>query len=79
MEMLETYVCHASQVRRHPATDGEVRALCGDLQVLGRSEFKALLRWRTALRKALGADIDPEGAEAKAEAKAKGGKGGLCC
>ena len=29
----------------HPATDGEIRTLLADLQVLGRSEFKALLKW----------------------------------
>ncbi len=44
-------------MRRHAATTGEVRALCGDLQVLGRTEFKALLRWRLALRKALAAEL----------------------
>ena len=29
----------------HPATNAEVRALAADLQVLGRSEFKQLLKW----------------------------------
>ena len=32
-------------VEKHPATVEEVKALCGDLQVLGRSEFKQLLKW----------------------------------
>ena len=40
----------AAAVRDHPATNAEVRALCGDLKVLGRSEFKALLRWRLKVR-----------------------------
>lgn len=35
----------AAAVRRHPATNAEIRQLCTDLQVLGRSEFKALLKW----------------------------------
>ena len=35
----------AAAVRSHPATTAEIRQLCGDLQVLGRSEFKALLKW----------------------------------
>lgn len=32
-------------ILKHPATNAEVKALVNDLQVLGRSEFKALLRW----------------------------------
>jgi AdoMet-dependent rRNA methyltransferase SPB1 len=32
-------------VRSHKATTAEVRILLKDLQVLGRSEFKQLLRW----------------------------------
>ncbi|KAL6765538.1 FtsJ-like methyltransferase-domain-containing protein [Haematococcus lacustris] len=43
----------ADAVRRSAATTLEVRALCGDLQVLGRTEFKSLLRWRLAVRKEL--------------------------
>jgi AdoMet-dependent rRNA methyltransferase SPB1 len=35
----------AAFVRGHPATSAEIRALCADLQVLGRSEFKQLLKW----------------------------------
>ena len=35
----------AAAVAAHPATTAEVRALCADLQVLGRSEFKQLLKW----------------------------------
>eukprot|EP00892_Ulva_mutabilis_P005880 jgi/Ulvmu1/3664/UM017_0078.1 len=34
-------------------TDTEIRALCADVQVLGRSEFKQLLRWRMKMRKVL--------------------------
>ena len=31
--------------RSHPDTTTEIRTLLGDLQVLGRSEFKLLLKW----------------------------------
>ena len=47
----------AAKVRSHPATSAEIRTLCKDLQVLGRSEFKQLLRWRLAVRKALKGDL----------------------
>ena len=35
----------AAFVEEHPATVAEIKALCLDLQVLGRSEFKQLLKW----------------------------------
>lgn len=35
----------AELARSHASTDDEVRLLCSDLQVLGRSEFKQLIRW----------------------------------
>ena len=35
----------AAYVQAHPATSAEIRRLCQDLQVLGRGEFKALLKW----------------------------------
>lgn len=50
-------MCARAQVRRCAATTAEVRALVGDLQVLGRTEFKALLKFRAAVRKALGEDL----------------------
>lgn len=53
-------------------------ALCSDLQVLGRSEFKQLLRWRLVLRKALapllGVAAAGEGAGGGGSAK-RGGRG----
>lgn len=33
-----------------PATTSEIVANCEDLKVLGKGDFKALLKWRTALR-----------------------------
>lgn len=47
------YATLAEAIRSHPSTDAEIQTLCKDLQVLGRSEFKQLLRWRMTLRKAL--------------------------
>lgn len=40
-----------SVLEAHKATTSEIRSLCADLQVLGRSEFKQLLRWRLAIKK----------------------------
>lgn len=31
-------------------TGSEIKANCDDLKVLGKGDFKALIRWRTALR-----------------------------
>lgn len=33
-----------------PLTSSEVKANLNDLKVLGKGDFKALLKWRTALR-----------------------------
>jgi AdoMet-dependent rRNA methyltransferase SPB1 len=61
----------ALAVRAHPATDTEITALCADLQVLGRSEFKALLKWRLALRRDLKRELGEASAAKKAAAAAK--------
>ncbi|KAL1619858.1 AdoMet-dependent rRNA methyltransferase spb1 [Diplodia seriata] len=37
-----------------PETTDEIRACCADLKVLGRSDFKRLLRWRLKLREIFG-------------------------
>lgn len=63
------YPALAAAIRSHAATDSEVAALCRDLQVLGRSEFKQLLRWRLTLRKDLKQLL---GAAAEGEAAKKG-------
>ena len=68
----------AAAVASHPATTAEVRLLCADLGVLGRSEFKALLKWRAGVRKALvaapaaAAKKAAEAARAAAVAEAEG-------
>ena len=40
----------------HPSTTPEIRSLCADLGVLGRVDFKNLLKWRLAVRKSRGLD-----------------------
>ncbi|KAI5056953.1 hypothetical protein GOP47_0028771 [Adiantum capillus-veneris] len=40
-------------IRDHPLTTDEVKLLCEDLRVLGKQEFKQLLKWRLNVRKAL--------------------------
>lgn len=45
VEGVESIEEAAAYVFLHPATTAEVRALSADLQVLGRSEFKQLLKW----------------------------------
>ncbi|PPQ85885.1 hypothetical protein CVT25_015827 [Psilocybe cyanescens] len=37
-------------------TTGDIKANCDDLKVLGKGDFKALLKWRLALREELGVD-----------------------
>ncbi|KAK7058873.1 AdoMet-dependent rRNA methyltransferase spb1 [Paramarasmius palmivorus] len=37
-------------------TTGDVKANCEDLKVLGKGDFKSLLRWRLALREEIGLD-----------------------
>ncbi|GMI76576.1 hypothetical protein HRI_001327000 [Hibiscus trionum] len=40
-------------IKDHSSTTEEVKALCDDLRVLGKQDFKHLLKWRMQLRKAL--------------------------
>ncbi|KAF8501887.1 Spb1 C-terminal domain-containing protein [Gautieria morchelliformis] len=39
------------------ATTPEIKAVCQDLKVLGKGDFKALLKWRTAIREETGLDV----------------------
>ncbi|KAL4457861.1 hypothetical protein ABPG75_012726 [Micractinium tetrahymenae] len=67
----------AQFVRGHAATDAEVKTLCKDLQVLGRSEFKQLLRWRLLVKKDLQRQASAKAKAAAAEAgEAEGGSAG---
>ncbi|KAI9182645.1 hypothetical protein LWI28_027479 [Acer negundo] len=40
-------------LKDHDLTTEEVKALCDDLRVLGKQDFKYLLKWRMGMRKAL--------------------------
>ncbi|KAG8368223.1 hypothetical protein BUALT_Bualt15G0022800 [Buddleja alternifolia] len=40
-------------IKDHTLTTEEVKALCDDLRVLGKQDFKYLLKWRMHIRKAL--------------------------
>ncbi|KAL3814122.1 hypothetical protein ACJIZ3_015390 [Penstemon smallii] len=40
-------------IKAHTLTTEEVKALCDDLRVLGKQDFKHLLKWRMHVRKAL--------------------------
>ncbi|XAR59555.1 27S pre-rRNA (guanosine(2922)-2'-O)-methyltransferase [Bertholletia excelsa] len=42
-----------STIKDHTLTTEEVKALCDDLRVLGKQDFKHLLKWRMSVRKAL--------------------------
>ncbi|ERM94685.1 adoMet-dependent rRNA methyltransferase spb1 [Amborella trichopoda] len=40
-------------IKEHPLTTEEIKALCDDLLILGKQDFKLLLKWRMHIRKAL--------------------------
>ncbi|KAG7099314.1 hypothetical protein E1B28_001172 [Marasmius oreades] len=48
-------------------TTNDVKANCEDLKVLGKGDFKILIRWRLALREELGLDIKTKSAEEATE------------
>ncbi|XP_057750618.1 uncharacterized protein LOC130969062 [Arachis stenosperma] len=52
----------------HELTTEEVKSLCDDLRVLGKQDFKHLLKWRIHIRKALAPTEKPD-PTTKAEAK----------
>lgn len=47
-------------IKNHDLTTEEVKSLCDDLRVLGKQDFKHLLKWRIHIRKALSPDKKPE-------------------
>lgn len=55
-----------------PETTEEIRLCCADLKVLGRKEFKLLLRWRLKVRERFGFSTKAKAAEAAAKAAADG-------
>ena len=40
-----------SQYATHPKTTAEIKALCSDLKLLGKSDFRVLIKWRKDLLK----------------------------
>ncbi|KAI3712203.1 hypothetical protein L1987_70754 [Smallanthus sonchifolius] len=58
-------------IKNHPLTTEEVKALCDDLRVLGKQDFKHLLKWRILIRKALSPEKEtPKPAEVEPESNA---------
>ncbi|KAJ3547576.1 hypothetical protein NMY22_g1589 [Coprinellus aureogranulatus] len=51
-----------------PITKEEIKACCDDLKVLGKGDFKALLKWRLAIREELGLDVSTKNVEEVTEA-----------
>ena len=54
-------IAPASELDNHPATSDEVRALIADLRVLGKRDFRALLKWREAVRRTRAAAVKAAG------------------
>jgi AdoMet-dependent rRNA methyltransferase SPB1 len=54
----------------HAATTPEIRALCADLKVVGKSDFRQLLRWRALVRPVLAAAAAAAAGPAAASAAA---------
>ncbi|KAK8067028.1 Spb1 domain-containing protein [Apiospora hydei] len=57
-----------------PETTEEIRICCGDLRVLGRKEFKLLLRWRLKVRELFGFPTRKTAAQAAASASEEAGE-----
>ncbi|GMH35380.1 hypothetical protein BSKO_03248 [Bryopsis sp. KO-2023] len=53
----------AEKLKNDARTTAEIKMFCQDLQVLSRKDFKALLKWRLTMRKAL--EIGEKGEEEK--------------
>ncbi|KAL8242544.1 hypothetical protein R6Q59_012846 [Mikania micrantha] len=57
-------------IRNHALTTEEVKALCDDLRVLGKQDFKHLLKWRIHIRKAFAPEKETlKPADVEAESK----------
>ena len=39
---------------KNPLTDDDIKVACKDLKVLGKKDFKNLLKWRASLREEMG-------------------------
>lgn len=60
-----------SPIKEHTLTTEEVKSLCDDLRVLGKQDFKYLLKWRMNIRKALSPSKAAVAATTKADSEAK--------
>jgi AdoMet-dependent rRNA methyltransferase SPB1 len=65
----------AQKIAGHPLTTDDIKACCLDLKVIGKKDFKSLIKWREALRIDLGfaksrKEIQEEKKKAEEEAKA---------
>ncbi|GAA5865901.1 hypothetical protein JCM3774_005517 [Rhodotorula dairenensis] len=56
------------ELLKNPLTTGEIKACVDDLKVLGKKDFKMLLKYRTEIREDLGLDAKPEAETAAADA-----------
>jgi AdoMet-dependent rRNA methyltransferase SPB1 len=64
----------AQKIAQHPLTTDDIKACCEDLKVIGKKDFKSLIKWREALRIDLGfaksrKEIQDEKKKAEEEAK----------
>ncbi|GAA5987070.1 hypothetical protein JCM10908_001014 [Rhodotorula pacifica] len=55
------------ELLKNPLTTGEIKACVDDLKVLGKKDFKMLLKYRTEIREDMGLDGKPEATEAADE------------
>lgn len=56
---------------RLPETSREIRTCCADLKVLGRKDFKLLLKWRLRVREIFGLQMKKEAADAAEKTEAE--------
>ncbi|KAK8041300.1 Spb1 domain-containing protein [Apiospora phragmitis] len=61
-------------LHKMPETTEEIRLCCADLRVLGRKEFKLLLRWRLKVRELFGFPTRKTAAQAAASASEEAGE-----
>ncbi|KAM0788753.1 hypothetical protein ACM66B_002845 [Microbotryomycetes sp. NB124-2] len=51
------------KLAKHPLTTNEIKACVDDLKILGKKDFKNLLKWRLAIREDLGLDVKVQDTE----------------